>query len=292
MIKKLPRIPKKKKEKSPVLDSMKDAGPMLRDLSETVEQLMHRVIKIVARVPMGTKRDYEQYQIPPEAYVYYIIIASNEATMAGAWLGFEELKSEADFEFFRQRFNKDYGALKKSKQSCQCLIAQAQILWETTDERGPEDVDQIIRALTDIPAKYWYYGLSKPAFARITHLPKKLCLYWYEGYHGVADELRCWRQMHGPLVDLSGEQYTEFLEEADQKMLQVAGAANQFRQLSENVSYKSNLAHALMTKIERSEWHIDRLAIVNIVLYPLRQLIPARSFLRADDLERVEACHV
>ncbi len=85
--------------------------------------------------------------------------------MNGVWLGYKELKSETDFEFFRQHFNKDYGVLKKAKQSCQCLIVRAQILWEANDEWGPEDADQIIRALIDIPAKYWYYGLSKPVFA-------------------------------------------------------------------------------------------------------------------------------
>ncbi|MCP4605356.1 MAG: hypothetical protein GY847_33355, partial [Proteobacteria bacterium] len=170
---------------------------------ETADQLMHRVIKIVARVPIGKKNDYDQYQIPPEAYLYYVIFASNEVTMNGVWLGHELLKNEMDFEFFRQRFNKDYGLLKKSKQSCQCLIGRAQVLWETDDQRGPEDADQIIRALTDLPAKFWYYGLSKPAFARITHLLKKLQLYWYEGYHGTADEMHHWRQPHGPLVDLT-----------------------------------------------------------------------------------------
>ncbi len=103
-IRNLPKIPKKKKEMSPVPDSMKDVGPMPRDLSETAEQLSHQVIKIVARVLIGTKRNYDQYQILPEAYIYYVIFASNEATMAGVWLGFEELKSETDFEFFRQRF--------------------------------------------------------------------------------------------------------------------------------------------------------------------------------------------
>ncbi len=49
-IRKLPKIPKKK-EKSPVPDSMKDAGPTPRDQSETADQLMHRVIKIIAWVP-------------------------------------------------------------------------------------------------------------------------------------------------------------------------------------------------------------------------------------------------
>ncbi len=95
--------------------------------------------------------------------------------------------------------------------------------------------------------------------------------------------------MHGPLVELSEEQHAGFLEEVDQKLLQVAAAGNQFHQFDENVSYKSNLAHQILTKIERSEWHIDRLAIANIIAYSLRQLIPAKPFLRADDLEWVEA---
>ncbi len=39
---KMKQIPKKKKgAKSPIPDSMKDAGPTPRDLSETSEQLMH-----------------------------------------------------------------------------------------------------------------------------------------------------------------------------------------------------------------------------------------------------------
>ncbi len=40
-IRNLPKIPKKKKEKSPVPESMQDAGPVPRDLSETQEQLSH-----------------------------------------------------------------------------------------------------------------------------------------------------------------------------------------------------------------------------------------------------------
>ncbi len=110
-------------------------------------------------------------------------------------------------------------------------------------------------------------------------------LYWYEGYHRVADELHHWRQPHGPLVDLTPEQHTQFLEEVDQRLLQVAGAANQFRLFGDNVSYKNTLAHSILIKIENSEWHIDRLAIANILAYPLRQMILTQPFLKADDLE-------
>ncbi len=93
----------------------------------------------------------------------------------------------------------------------------------------------------------------------------------------------------GPLVDLSTGQHAQFLEEVDQRLLQVAGSANQFHLFGENVSYKHTLAHSILIKIENSEWHINRLAIVNIVAYPLRQMIPMKPFLKADDLERVEA---
>ncbi len=100
-IRKLKLIPRKKKgQKSLIPDSMRSTGPMPWDQSETSEQLMHRVIKIVAWVPIGKKNDYDQFQIPPEAYLYYVIFASNEATMNGVWLGYEALKNETDFEYF------------------------------------------------------------------------------------------------------------------------------------------------------------------------------------------------
>ncbi|MCP4605875.1 MAG: hypothetical protein GY847_36070, partial [Proteobacteria bacterium] len=193
-IRKMKPITKKKKgQKSLIPDSMKSTGPMPRDQSETSEQLMHRVIKVVARVPIGQKNDYDQY----------VIFTSNEATMVGVWLGHEALKNETDFEYFRCQFQEDYTLMRKMKTSCQCLIARAQVRWEVEDQRGPEDADQILRALIDIPPKYCYYGLTLPAYARITHLPKKLQLYWYEAYHGIAAELRRWRQAQGPLFDLA-----------------------------------------------------------------------------------------